>query len=383
MTRRGNNEGTIRKRPDGRWEARVSVKGSQRSLYGKTRDEVSRKLRAAQQTVDQGLNLPGERLTVAQYLDQWLETAARPSVRPATYGSYAGHVKHHLKPMLGKRSLVSLQPQHVQTMMNQLVTEHGLSPNTVLRIRATLRRALNQAMKWGIVGRNVATLVNPPKAERFRIEPLTPEEAIAIIDAVKGHRLEALFTLLLGGGLRIGEALGLQWQDIDTDGSRLTVRFALQRIDGKHQLVAPKSASSRRTVSLPQFAVQALREHQTRQEEERPLWASPTDLPLVFTSTTGRPLDGPGVHHAFRRVMSAAGIRPLRLHDLRHGYATLLLAKGVHARVVMELLGHSQITLTLDTYSHVIPALQQEAVGRLDELFPAAIDVAIPATQKR
>lgn len=372
MTRRGNNEGTVRKRPDGRWEARVSVKGSQRSFYGKTRDEVSRKLRAAQQSVDQGINLPGERLTVGKYLEQWLEVAVRPAVRPGTYDSYAGHVKHHLTPALGKRSLVSLQPQHVQAMMNELVKEQGLSPNTVLRIRATLRRALNQAMKWDIVGRNVATLVNPPKAERFRVEPLTPDEAIAIIEAVKGHRLEALFTLLLGGGLRVGEALGLRWDDIDLDANRLSVRFALQRIDGKHQLVAPKSASSRRTVSLPQFAVQALRDHQARQDEERPLWASPSELPLVFTSTTGRPLDGPGVHHAFQKLLTAAGLRPLRLHDLRHGYATLLLAKGVHARVVMELLGHSQITLTLDTYSHVIPALQQEAVARLDELFPSA-----------
>ncbi|MCC7020680.1 MAG: site-specific integrase [Ardenticatenales bacterium] len=381
MTRRGNNEGTIRKRSDGRWEARISVNGRQRSVYGKTRDEVSRKLRTLQQSVDQGLPLHNERTTVAQFLEQWLETAVRVSVRPSTLKSYTGHIKFHIVPAIGTVPLVKLQPQHVQRMINALL-ESGLSPSTVLRVRATLRRSLNQAMKWGVVSRNVATLVTPPKVERFRVEPLTAEEALAILQVVKPHRLEALYTLLLGSGLRLGEALGLRWEDVDLAQGKLTVRFALQRIDGTHKLVAPKSRSSRRTVALPQFVLHALQRHRERQELERLIWTDTNALGLVFTTLAGRPLDGPAANSTFKRLLKSADLRPLRLHDLRHGYASLLLAKGVHARVVMELLGHSQISLTLDTYSHVIPALQHEAVDRLDELLPMPIEDMFVAPPK-
>jgi len=381
MARRGNNEGTIRKRTDGRWEARISVNGRQRSVYGKTRDEVSRKLRSVQQAVDHGLPLHNERTTVAGFLQQWLETAVRVSVRPSTLKSYTGHINFHIVPAIGSVPLVKLQPQHVQRMINTLL-ESGLSPSTVLRVRATLRRSLNQAMKWGMVSRNVATLVTPPKVERFRVEPLTAEEALAILQVVKPHRLEALYSLLLGSGLRLGEALGLRWEDVDLEQGQLTVRFALQRIDGTHQLAAPKSRSSRRTVALPQFVLHALRRHRERQELERHLWTQTNELGLVFTTLAGRPLDGPAANSTFKRLLKSADLRPLRLHDLRHGYASLLLAKGVHARVVMELLGHSQISLTLDTYSHVIPALQHEAVDRLDELLPMPIEdvFAVPPT---
>ncbi len=371
MGRRGNNEGSIRKRKDGRWEGRISVDGRQRSFYGKTRVEVSRKIREAQRKVDRGLPLADERISLGKYLEQWLETSVKPSVRPATYASYESHVRIHLGPAMGGVPLAKLQPQHVQKLMNAKLDE-GLSANTVLRIRATLRRALNQAMKWGLIDRNVATLVDPPKAEKFRVEPITPDEATAIINAVDDHRLGALYTILLGTGLRLGEGLGLRWSDLDLDASTITVRHALQKIDGEFQFVKPKSELSRRTLALPSFVVTALRRHRAAQNRERlAAGAKWEDWDLVFSTSHGLPLDNSNVNHTFRRLLSAAELRPLRIHDLRHACASLLLAKGVSPRVVMETLGHSQISLTMNTYTHVMPSLQRDAAARLDEILGA------------
>lgn len=368
MGRRGNQEGSIRKRKDGRWEGRISVDGRQRSFYGKTRVEVTRKIREAQRKVDRGLPLADERITLGNYLDQWLASSVSPSVRPATYSSYESHVRIHLKPALGKVPLAKLQPQHVQRLMNDKL-DAGLSANTVLRIRATLRRALNQAIKWGTIDRNVATLVDPPKAEKYRVEAVTPEEATAIIDAVKDHRLGGLYILLLGTGLRLGEGLGLRWDDVDLEARTLTVRKALQKVDSEFKLVEPKSDQSRRTLILPDFVVSSLRQHRATQNRERLASGSEwSDWNLVFTTAAGRPLDDSNVHHAFRRLLDSAGLRSLRLHDLRHGCASLLLAKGVSPRVVMETLGHSQISLTMNTYAHVMPALQREAAEKMDEV---------------
>ncbi len=369
MTRRGSNEGTIRKRSDRRWEARFTVDGRQRSVYGRTREEASRKLRAALADVERGIPLTSDRLTVGQYLETWLESSVKASVRPGTYQSYESHVRVHLSPALGKVPLAKLQPLHVQRLLNELVAS-GLAPGTVLRIRATLRRALNQAMRWDLVARNVATLIDPPKAERFRVEPITEAEATALLAALEGHRLQALFMTLLGLGLRLGEALGLRWEDVHLDDGQLTVRHTLQRIEGTFKLTPPKSEASRRTLRLPTFVMAALRQHRAAQGRARlragEQWQ---DWDLVFATDHGGPLDMSNVNHAFKRVLAQAGVRPMRVHDLRHGCASFLLAQGVSARVVMETLGHSQISLTMNTYAHVMPSLKQEAADRMDALF--------------
>ncbi|MCB9175986.1 MAG: site-specific integrase [Caldilineae bacterium] len=366
-SRRGNKEGSIRHRADGRWEARVTIGGRQRSIYAKTRAEVARKMRQAIQQVESGIPLADERTTVAQFLNTWLETVVESSVRPSTFRSYEMHVRIHLSPALGKKRLAKLAPHHVQEMMNAKLAE-GLSPQTVRHIRATLRRALGHALKWGLVSRNVATLVDPPKVPRRKVEPLTEEGAAAILDAVSGHRLEALYTVAMAIGLRQGEALGLRWQDVDLDGGKLRVVHALQRIDGELQLVEPKSAQARRTIILPEIAIAALKRHRALQNRERLAAGGDwVDGDFVFTTTVGTPLDGPNVTRTFQRLLKNAGLPPHRFHDLRHDCATLLLAQGVPLRVVKEILGHSQISLTADTYAHVVPALQQDAAARMDE----------------
>src|SRR5579884_3830581 len=283
--RRGHHEGTIRQRADGRWEAQVSMpRGKRKSYYGKTRREAQDKLRAALRDLDAGLDLAAGRQTVGQFLDRWLADVAKPSVRPSTYESYAGHVRNHLKPALGHIQLAKLTPQQVQTMLTEK-TAAGLSPRTVQYIRAVLRRALGQAMKWGLVARNVATLTEPPRSAKKPVQPLTAEQARAFLDFTKDDRLGPLFHVAITTGLRQGELFGLRWPDVDLAAGTLTVRHALQRINGKPTLVAPKTDKSRRTVTLPASAVAALREQRKRQLQERLLAGSRwQDWGLVFAS---------------------------------------------------------------------------------------------------
>ncbi|ACZ40244.1 tyrosine-type recombinase/integrase [Sphaerobacter thermophilus] len=366
---RGNNEGSIRERPDGYWEARMTFweQGTRRrkSFYGRTRQEVADKLARALVEQQYGLPVVSERETVKDYLERWLEDVARPSLRPRTYESYRGIITRHLTPALGRTRLARLSPDQVQRYINQKQAA-GLSPRTVTYHRAVLRKALNDAMRWGLVSRNAAALAAPPKQDRPPARFLTPEEARHFLDTVAGHRLEALFTVALAVGLRQGEALGLRWDDVDLEAGTLTVRYALQRSGGALVLVEPKTQRSRRTVALPAVALRALREHRTRQLEERiaaPYW---DDQGFVFTSTIGTAIDARNLTREFHRLRAEAGLPWLRFHDLRHGCASLLMAQGVNPRVVMEILGHSQITLTLGTYSHVAPTLARDAADKID-----------------
>ncbi len=372
--KRGQNEGSIYKRQDGSWCSQLNLgyangKRQRKYFYGETRREVAEKLNDALRTHQQGLPVAVERQTVAKFLDRWLADVVKPGVRPSTHQSYAGHVRLYLIPALGKHPLAKLAPQHVQTMLNEQLTR-DLSPRTVQYTRAVLRRALGQALKWGLVARNVATLVDPPRSRLYPVRPLTPDQARRLLDAVKGDRLEALYSVAVSLGLRQGEALGLRWDDVDLDAKTLTVRHAMQRVDGKPTFVEPKTNRSRRTISMPASVVTALRGHKVRQLEERLLAGSRwQDWSLVFCSTIGTPLDGSNVTHRFQKHLERAGLPHQRFHDLRHCCASLLLTQDVHPRVVMEILGHSQISLTMNTYSHVVPSLGREAAELMDRIF--------------
>lgn len=373
-TKRGNNEGSISKRADGRWTGRVTLRdGKRKDFYGRTRAEVAGKVTGALRDLEQGKPVVSGRESVEKYLNRWLATTVLKSVRPSTYSSYAQHVRDHLIPHIGHLKLAALTPEHVQKLLNTL-QKAGLSPMTVLHVRATLRRALGQALKWELVTRNVAALVDPPKTRRHKVEAIAPDRAREILEAVRGHRLEALVTVAIAVGLRQGEALGLRWRDVSLDAEHptLAVRHALQRINGKLELVEPKSDTSRRTVPLPEKAVVALRRHRAMQSRDRlsagDLWE---DNDYVFASPVGKAIDGPNVTRTFQQLLKAAGLPRHRFHDLRHDCATLLLAQGVPMRVVMETLGHSQISLTMDTYSHVLPDLQREAAAKMDKALGA------------
>jgi integrase len=298
----------------------------------------------------------------------WLETSVRPRVRPLTYAGYKVNVEKHLIPTLGKVRLDQLTPLHVQQMMNERLL-HGLSTKSVAYIQQVLRTALGLAVRWDMVSRNVARLVDRPRIERKAINPLTPDEARRFLAAVRGHRLDALFSVALALGLRQGEALGLRWEDIDFSAGTLRVSYQLQRIEGKLTLVPPKTEKSRRTLVLPSMIVERLREHEKRQTAER-LWSGSkwNDSGLVFANRNGDPTQARHVIEQFHEALRSAGLRHIRFHDLRHSCATLLLVQGVSPRVVMEVLGHSEIALTMNVYSHVVPELQREAAERMQTI---------------
>ena len=377
MTKRGQNEGTIHKRADGRWAAAISLgyangRRDRKYFYGKTRREVQEKLTAALRDRQRGLPIiADERLTVGQFLDRWLADVVKPARQPGTYQNYAKDVLLHLAPALGRHPLAKLGPEHVQAMMRAKL-DAGLSPRTVQGIRGTLRTALNRAVKWNLVTRNVATLVDPPRGARVERATLTPDQARQLLDAAKGDRLEAFYTVAVALGLRQGEALGLKWEDVDLDARTLRVRRSLSRFDGKLRFKEPKTAASRRAIDLPAATVAGLRAHRVRQLEERLLaGAKWQEHDLIFPSRKGTPYDPGELREQWYKLLKRAELPHFRFHDLRHCCASLLLAQGVPARVVMEILGHTQIGTTMNLYAHVMPAARREAADLMDGILAA------------
>jgi integrase len=264
--------------------------------------------------------------------------------------------------------LAKLTPQDVQKLINRKLAA-GLSPRRVQYIHAVLRIALGEAERFGSVARNVAKLVKAPKVDQPEIDPFTPEEARAFIQAIQGERLEALYTLAIATGLRQGELLGLSWSDIKLDCAQLTVRTTLQRIDGEFMFLEPKTARSRRTLALPDMVVEALQAHRGRQLGER-LHAGLDwqESNLVFTTPTGGPLSDRVVRARFYRILEDAGLRRQRFHDLRHSCASLMIAQGVNSREVMEILGHSTIVMTLNRYAHIFQEAQRETANKMGQI---------------
>jgi integrase len=373
MAKRGNNEGSIYKRDDGRWVASVSLgredgKPKRKYFYADTRKEAQELLAKAMHEVQQGMPLPAERLTVGAYLDQWLSEVATSKVRRKTFVVYQQLIRLHLKPGLGHKVLAKLTPREVQLFLNKKLSA-GLSPQTVKHLHAILRNALNRALKWGLVARNVASLVDSPHVKRYEAAALDPDQARALLRTLQHERLGALYTVPLAIGLRPGEALGLMWSDIDWERGTLHVTRSLQRIEGKLRIEELKSRSSRPTIKLPEVALASLKAHRVHQAEEQlaagPAWQVSD---LIFTTRQGRPLAPRFIARSFKRILNLAGLPDTRVYDLRHTCATLLLVQGVHPRVVMEILGHSQISLTMNTYTHVVPQLQNQAAGLMDDL---------------
>ena len=381
--RRGRGEGALYKRqdrrPDGtiriRWAGEVDLgwvdgRRARKTVYGRTREEAKEKLNAAQRAIGSGLMPAPERLTMEAYLTDWLE-AAKPTIRPSTYMSYEMFVRIHLIPGIGRIPLTKLSVADVERLL-RAKTAGGLSPRTVAMVRGTLRRALSRAVKQRLVAANVAALADPPKQERFNIQPLSPDQARRFMDAIAGHRFEALFVTALSTGLRSGELRALRWQDLDLNVRTLSVDAGLAKIDDEWQRVPPKSNAGRRVVPLPDRAVSALRDHQIRQEAERraagTAWIG-NRFDLVFVSEVGTPLDSSNVVHAYQRELERAGLPRQRFHDARHSVATFWLGLGIPARVVADMLGHSQVSLTLNVYSHVVPTMRREAADRLDAMF--------------
>lgn len=358
--RRGAGEGNIRQRTNGLWEARLVLDdGTRRSFYAKTRQEAAKKLAAAIRDVDTGVPLVSERQTVGQYLAGWLE-AAKPTVELTTWERYESDVRLHLSPALGRVSLAKLTPQQVAQFLAAKLNA-GSKPRSVRNMRAVLRRALNEAQAHGLVTRNVAALVRPPKAARGEMKVYNQEETRALLAAASGTRLEAWFVLAVSTGARLGELLGLHWRDVSLDGKYLNVQTQVKRLRrGGLVLKDLKTSGSRRKILLTDTAVEALRAHRGRQLEERlAMGEAWEDHDLVLCNRLGGPLYPGNVRSEYYiPIVKSAGLHYIRPHDLRHTAATLMLLASVHPKVVSEMLGHASVAITLSLYSHVLPDMQ-------------------------
>lgn len=375
MSRRANGEGSIYQRKDGRWTGAVYVLNrdggrQRRQVYGRTRAEAADKVADLISLNRKHVPAAPVEVTVQQYAESWLERLGSSGLKPATVSNYRWVLDRHVLPNIGRRRLVALSPQHVRTLL-LTVSESGVSARTVQLSRAVLRSMLADAERDQLIHRNVAALVKGPRVERQEVVPWTADEAGQFLTSLEGHRLRPLFAVGVALGLRKGELLALRWQDVDLDVGVLRVRATVQRLGKGVGLVtgSPKTTRSRRTLPLPQVLVDALREHRTAQELEREEATSWHDAGLVFTTSKGTMIEPRNLNRFLDEAIARAGLRRIRFHDLRHTCASLLLAQGVSPRVVMEVLGHSQMSMTTDLYGHVMPSSLRSAADALDGVF--------------
>jgi integrase len=378
MGRRGNGEGSIRRRTDGRWEGRYTVHTDegpkQKTVYGRTRKEAAEKLTEVMAGRDKGLIFDAGKLTVGEHLKQWLADVVKPSASHRTYSTNAQQVRDHIAPTLGRIKLKDLRKSHIDRLYREKL-DSGLSPSTVRRVHAVLHRSLEEAVKGALIPRNPAAHANKPKIKQEEIEPLDMSQAAVFLKAAKGDRFEALYILCLMCGLRQGEALALHWRDIDLDGGTLRVNLQLQRMrrdgkkSGKLVFSEPKNAS-RRTVGLPQRAVSALKSHRKRQLEEKLTAGSVyQDEGLVFASRFGTPLDAQNVvNRYYKPLLERAGLSPIRFHDLRHSCLSLLAQHGEPIRDLQALAGHATAAFTLQRYTHHYDASARRTADAMGDI---------------
>lgn len=363
-------EGSIFRRKDGQWVAAISIGGRADRRYERrirrTRAEAVAALE--EMKADRRTGTAVSKLSLGSYLRSWLDDSARPTISENTYRGYED-VMAHLDP-IAEVPIAQLTAEQIERCCNAMVTRRGktprpLSPKTVRNAQVLLRRALGQAHLRGHVRRNVALEVPLRRVPRQRRTAITPLDARRVLAAVAGDRYEAAYALAMMG-LREGEVLGLSWDDVDLDRGTVTVMHELVGSGpraARHQL---KTRASEATIPIPPFVVDRLRAHQERQRGERPV--APLHGALVFVTERGYAVNGSWLTKHFQALLERAGLPRMRIHDLRHGAATLLVGAGVHPRVAQQLLRHATSKTTMDIYSHVSAAQEREAADVLDQL---------------
>jgi integrase len=371
--RRAHGEGSVYEQRPGIWAAVVDLgwidgKRKRKYVYAKTEAEAIKKRDEMRRHLHLGVDLTASPRTVAAWLGEWLQDLkTHDGTSASTLARYRQVITTHLVPGLGRIKLDRLTPRDVQHFLTGL--RGNVAPATVVKVHGVLRVALSDAERLDLVPRNVAKAAKPPCLGRAERRTLTPEDARRLLDTIVGDRLESLFVLALATGLRRGELLGLRWTDVDLPGRVLFVRRTLQRTQHGLRFVPPKTHRSSRPLPLSGLSLRAFEKQRARQVEERlaagEMWQ---DRGLVFASTIGTPLEPRNVNRRFEELRKAASLDWLHLHDLRHAFATFLLDQGEDLRTVMELLGHSTIRLTADTYGHVLPARARQAASAIDRV---------------
>lgn len=369
--------GHLEKRSDKSWtiviEAGRDPNTGKRKRFKKafrgTKKEAEKEMTRLLAEIEKGTYIEPTKLTFGEYLFRWIDDYCRPNLAPSTFDSYQRIIKKHIIPALGTIPLAKLQPLHLQGYYSDKL--QNLSQRTVQYHHRIIREALNHAVKWQLVPRNVADAVQAPRAKRPEISVPGLQEIQRLLEAARAHQDYALICTAIFTGMRRAELLGLRWQDVDTNMGTISIHQTLQRLPGQGFIFTdPKSQKSRRQVLVPPILIEILKEHRCKQLENRMrLGERYQDHGLVFPKQDGQPEDPSNISHRFKALVDRLGLSGLRFHDLRHLHATILLAQGIHPKVVQERLGHQTVTLTLDTYSHVIPTIQKEVVEKLQDLF--------------
>lgn len=347
----------------------VSIKG--------TKKEAEKRLAELLHQLDTGTYLKPGKTTLSEFLERWLEEYVWPNLAPRTAEGYQSIVRRHLIPALGKMALTQLKPEHLQRYYAEKLSagrydgNGGLNPRTVRHHHMALHRALQVAIKWGLITRNPADAIDPPRCQYTEIRTLDEDGVQTFLDAARHTPYYAIFHLALFTGISRSELLALRWSDVDLTLCQISVNRALHRLrNGTFVFRPPKTAKRRRRVALSPSAARVLREHREKQEALRlVIGLTLHDDDLVFAQPDGRPMLPDTVSHAWTKLVKKLGMGHVRLHDARHSHASLMLKQGVHPKIVQERLGHASIQTTLDIYSHVVPGLQEAAAARFDEIF--------------
>ncbi len=365
------NTGTVRQRPDGRWEARATVGGKRRSFYGDKQSDVVKAMRAALKASDDGMYFEPTRITVSEWLDIWLKEYAAPSLKTLSLSTYDSRIRTHIKPALGKLKLSELNATHIQTLYNNLTRREGLSPKTVKNVHGILHKAISQAVKLRYIPYNPADACELPRMEKREIKPLTEAEIAAFLKEIaEGERLRDLFIVTLFTGLREGEICGLSWNAVNFRDGTITVKQQLQRGKEKgrgHFLSTTKNDKARIITAAP-YVIDTLRQVYNQQIQERyaagMAWANPWNL--VFTDPLGGFIPPQTVLKHFKAACARIGRPDARFHDLRHTYAVVSLQEGDDVKTVQQNLGHATASFTLDVYGHVSEKMKQESARRME-----------------
>ena len=380
-TRRANHEGSIYKRSsDGRWIGvaligyNPSGKPIRKYVSARNRADVVKELKKIRRQIDDGLLLLDTSVTLSELFERWFNDVMRHQIASSTLSNYKTVAAMHILPTLGKKKLLDLTVGDVDKLLSTKV-DSGLSTSTVRRIRAVLAQCLDQAIRWGLLIRNVGTLSRSPKTVRREGRTLSPEQARHLLATVKGHRNEALYSLMLSTGLRRGEALGLMWKDLDRDAGVLRVSRQLKREGTALVTTDTKTFRSRRAINLPEQMLVALLEHEQRQHIERETLGSGwIESGFIFTSSVGTPVDPRNLYREFQQICKEADLIGWHPHELRHSAASLMLAQGVKIQVVSQVLGHASIRMTADVYGHILDPDREGAARAMGSMLWGADD---------
>jgi len=397
---RGHNEGSIfRHRKTGLWCACISIglrqsgRPNRKYIYAKTQKEALQRLQSIRIKIAEGRLDDAEHLTVAAFLQWWLDNVAEPNFRFCSWRYYKGLANNYVIPNIGGCKLTQLTPEDVDVMLLTLKDQktHPVSPRLRQQVYDFLKKVVNTALKRGIIPKNVCDAIDRPRVPKAEIEPLDEIQADMLLNVAKGDRFYALYLLVLNSGLRWGEVAGLRWKDVNTNDSMISLQRAIitakvadkTGIRKERPLLAETKSRRGRHIAIPEFVVEALRQHQKRMMAEG-------HLAYIFCDTKGGPLRKSNfTRRDFKPLLERTNVQlaansklpnRFRFHDLRHTHATFLLKAGVHPKIVSERLGHATVAITLDFYSHVVPSMQRPAVDAMNILFSKGSERRTAAT---